>query len=86
MDKNGVALGHISVITGAGDRVPYGLELVKLGLARVDERGTTALPIAFANALQAAQAQAQAAKRGLWCVRRLLGRGVGWSLCKRPSC
>lgn len=68
MDKNGVALGHITVITGAGDRVPYGLELVKRGLARVDDRGTTALPIAFANALQAAQAEAQAAKRGLWCV------------------
>lgn len=77
MDKNGVALGHITVITSAGDRVLYGLELVKLGLARVDERGTTALPIAFANALQAAQAQAQAAKRGLWCVPRLLGCGGG---------
>ena len=68
MDKNGVALGHITVITGSGDRIPYGLELVKLGLARVDDRGTTALPIAFANALQAAQAEARAAKRGIWSV------------------
>ncbi len=76
MDKNGVALGHISIVGGSGERTPYGLEMVKLGLARVDDRGTTALPIAFANELQAAQAAAQAAKRGIWCVRACLPHWV----------
>lgn len=83
MDKNGVALGHISVLGGSGERVPFGLELTKRGLARVDDRGTTALPIAFANALQAAQAEARAAKRGIWCVG--LGLGMGLDLESAPS-
>lgn len=75
MDKNGVALGHVFVVGGSGERTPYGLELTKRGLARVDDRGTTALPIAFANALQAAQADARAAKRGVWCV---VWVGIDW--------
>ena len=75
MDKNGVALGHVFVVGGSGERTPYGLELTKRGLARVDDRGTTALPIAFANALQAAQADARAAKRGVWCVFWV---GIDW--------
>ena len=68
MDKNGVALGNISVLGGSGERTPFGLELVKLGLARVDERGTTSLPVPFVHSLHQAQAAAVAAKRGVWSV------------------
>lgn len=68
MDKNGVALGSVSVLTGGGERLPFGLELVKLGLARVDERGTTCLPASFVHALHEAQVAAKAARRGIWSV------------------
>ena len=71
MDKNGVALGHITVVGPSGERTPFGLDLVRQGLARVDERGTTTLAPGVAHALLAAQAEARAGKRGIWCVRML---------------
>jgi len=68
MDKNGVAIGNLYVLGGSGERTPYGLELVKLGLARVDDRGTSSLPVPFVHALHQAEAAAVAAKKGMWSV------------------
>ena len=33
-----MALGNVTVVGGGGERTPFGLELVKMGLARVDDR------------------------------------------------
>lgn len=66
MDKNGVALGHISVLTGSGERVFYGTELVRHGFARVDDRGVSVLPNAISQSLLEAQELAQRDKAGIW--------------------
>lgn len=66
MDKNGVALGNVTVLTTGGERVFYGTELVRHGLARVDDRGASLLPTSISQSLQAAQELAQHEKAGIW--------------------
>jgi Tudor domain len=76
VDKNGVALGRIYLITDTtakkGAKAAYALSLVAAGLARVDVRHASEKPSSEITEMQEAQAIALEEGRAMWSVPEIV--------------